>query len=936
MLKFYFYLHTIFNLIPVLVFSQVDEVNISFSIDTTHTRGIVLKVKQEFRVQPHGQVSHFYVWANAYQPNSVLSKTKLMARDDKLNFSAVKDRGSIENLIFYDDENHKIDFRYLNSELIEVQNKSNERTTLTATYELKVPRDIFTGYGWGDGGNIYLKYLFLQPAVYENGKVLKQFFKDFESLTANQTNYTLNFIEPEGTKVFTNLEKKDKGIYEGQQRDFFEIAIQRGTKFQEIKTKYAKVILGFPVDSVDFYNMKNHIEKQIMFLNRFFEPSEEPIFTTHRLAKKMGYNYVNDVKIPLIGEYKIFDNDTRVALQILPILFSTYADRSIHINNRKHHWIKNGLSTYLQIRYIEENYPHLPIAGNLLRDIHLYEFYPLNFFEASKILFKDRFNLFYKKNLLSNYDEPITTPYDVLSNENKKLVSYYKSGLVFKYLEEYIGQKKMDELLKAIFNLHSSQLLTPKEIQSFFEAHTHQDLSWFFNDLVHTNKKIDFAILGVEKKNSIQKLWVNNYSEYSGPFKVNGYNKNNEKIYSKWFQSPNKYLSLAIPDSGITKFSINEDISLPEFNYDQNFYDTKHWLNRKIKWGIVSDVKIPKYQQIFITPSMRFNNYDKLQVGFKFSNETLMPQSLEFQIHPQYSFGTGKITGGTSAMYNLFPDRGMVRKWSLWGGFQYNHFDKKLAYFKYNIGTLLYFRSPYRSLNRHHLILNFNDIWRDLGSQASPIQKELKHYNLLNIGYDYRNSHIIHERNANFFIQGSNKFQKIFGEFYYRYRFRKNKRLGIRFFAGIFLNHNLQQTTFYDFGLDHVSDYLYRFKLLGRSDTSGIFYQQFILADGGVKSNFNIKANQYLTTLNLEYPLWRWIELYADAGAYKNKKESSAFVYDSGISFKIIPDFFEIYFPVQSSLGFEPAMPGNYFERIRFKINLDWSKIRENRYKQGE
>lgn len=931
MLKFHLFISGLLSFLSISSFAQIDEVKIHFAIDSTQNEGTTLKVKQNFTLEPQAKAFHFYAWVNAYRPNSVLSEIKLMSRDDKLNFSKVKDRGGIKNLRFFDDKNQEIPFQYVNSELIKVSANADTRTNITAIYDLKVPRDIFTGYGWNSNGNIYLKYLFLQPAVYENGQVLEQFFKDFESLTANQTNYTLSFIKPKGTQVFTNLTKIDDETYLGHEQAFFEVAIHPEEQFKVIKTKSSEIIIGFPIDSADLPQMTQHLERQISFLNQFFEPLKEPVFTTRRLAEKIGYNYVDDVKIPLLGKYKIFDDDTRMALQILPVLFSAYTERSIHVNNRTNHWIKNGLSTYLQIRFLEKYYPHLPIAGNLLRDIHLFQFYPLDFFKASKIEFKDRFYFFYKNSLQENYDQPLTTPYDLLGNENQRVVSYYKSGLAFKYLEEYIGKEKMDELLKAFLNIRFNKLLEPQEIQSFFEAYTHRDLSWFFEDLIHTNKKIDFAISSVKREGGKLKLHVDNNSEYSGPFRLNGYNQNDEKIYTEWFRSPQKYLSLSIADSGITKFSLNDDLPLPEYNYARNFYDTKHLLNRKIKWGILTDIKTPQYQQIFVTPSVNFNNYDKFKLGFNFSNETLMSQAFEFDVHPEYSFGTTKLTGGTQATYNMFPNGGTVRKWSFWGGLQYNHFDKNLAYFKYNLGSLLLFRSPFRSLNRHHLILNFNDIRRNLPQNPTPIQRELKHYRLLNIGYDYWNFHIIHERRANFFVQGSNKFQKLFGEFYYRYRFSKNKRLGVRLFAGIFLNHNLKETTFYDFGLDHVSDYLYRFNLLGRSDTDGIFHQQFVLAEGGFKSNFNVTANQYLSTLNFEYPIWRWFEAYADAGVYKNRQEPSSFVYNTGLSIKIIPDFFELYFPVQSSLGFEPILPGNYFKRIRFKLNLDWAKVKEYR-----
>ena len=41
---------------------------------------------------------------------------------------------------------------------------------------------------------------------------------------------------------------------------------------------------------------------------------------------------------------------------------------------------------------------------------------------------------------------------------------------------------------------------------------------------------------------------------------------------------------------------------------------------------------------------------------------------------------------------------------------------------------------------------------------------------------------------------------------------------------------------------------------------------------------------------------------------YIKQTHDPKFIWDSGIKLKVVPDFLEIYFPVQSSLGFEPNL----------------------------
>jgi len=80
-------------------------------------------------------------------------------------------------------------------------------------------------------------------------------------------------------------------------------------------------------------------------------------------------------------------------------------------------------------------------------------------------------------------------------------------------------------------------------------------------------------------------------------------------------------------------------------------------------------------------------------------------------------------------------------------------------------------------------------------------------------------------------------------------------------------------------------------------------------------------ANQWLTTINAEASIWNWIFAYGDAGYIKNSGSSPQFVWDSDIKLSLVADYFELYFPVASTNGFEMGQ-NNYGEKIRFKVTL--------------
>ena len=92
---------------------------------------------------------------------------------------------------------------------------------------------------------------------------------------------------------------------------------------------------------------------------------------------------------------------------------------------------------------------------------------------------------------------------------------------------------------------------------------------------------------------------------------------------------------------------------------------------------------------------------------------------------------------------------------------------------------------------------------------------------------------------------------------------------------------------------------------------------------------FNTSVNQFITSINVDSHLWKWFNLYADAGIYKNRTRQAEFIWDSGVKVKVVPDFLEIYFPIASSLGFEPGFK-DYGRRIRYTLILNLGALINN------
>ena len=197
-------------------------------------------------------------------------------------------------------------------------------------------------------------------------------------------------------------------------------------------------------------------------------------------------------------------------------------------------------------------------------------------------------------------------------------------------------------------------------------------------------------------------------------------------------------------------------------------------------------------------------------------------------------------------------------------------------------------------------------------------------YGVFNIRYTHFNPGRINFSSFSTDFQVASNFSKLSFNYEFRKLTKSNRNINLRLFTGLFLKNNTDPNSdFFSFALDRPTDYLFDLNYLGRSEDAGLFSQQIIIAEGGFKSMLDTPyANQWITTANFSTSIWRYIQAYGDVGLVKNKFESANFVYDSGIRLNLVEDFFELYFPVYSNLGWEIAQ-SNYDQRIRFIITVD-------------
>ena len=200
---------------------------------------------------------------------------------------------------------------------------------------------------------------------------------------------------------------------------------------------------------------------------------------------------------------------------------------------------------------------------------------------------------------------------------------------------------------------------------------------------------------------------------------------------------------------------------------------------------------------------------------------------------------------------------------------------------------------------------------------------EVPDYSVFNINYSYNNPGMVTHLSGSLDFQLAQQFSKSSLTLEYRQLLKNDRQINLRFFGGAFLYNDMPESDYFSFALDRPTDYLFDYNYYGRSETSGVFSQQIILAEGGFKSMLEPEfANQWITTVNGSITLWKWIYAYSDVGLVKNRNKNAKLLYDSGIRLSLVQNYFEIFFPVHSSEGWE-FTGENYDQKIRFIATLD-------------
>lgn len=871
-------------------------------------------------------------WVSAYNRRGTsLVYRKLEDRNNDLHFAKNDELGKLLELNIKNSENQEIHVDAITDEnlFIPLKNalKPGESITLQLQYRMQLPDKKFTGYGTS-AQNIALKYFFIVPDRFDPDNISPRNYHDIEEPVSFNTFWTINFDIPVNTFIEGNLPQIQMNSFKGYLDSDPEFSISSYTS-PIIKVNVdgtdTEIKFGYNLKPDEKQNLEFYLPLHLKFLKEKIGSLPKSLFISDKFRAKEDFFGNNDITFWKF-RFQLFTDAEKTDLDYFGIITKKILDENIIADKQKDHWFKNGLKSYLEIQYLKKFYKDTKLLGTL-PESKIFGIKPLKFFHASKVKLLDRYGLAYQYIMLQNLDQKIDEDFGVLSNFNDMAISSFETGSLFNYSADKMGDQTFNELIKNYVSQNTGKRIDPDDFLKDLaqKEKTTNYLSQFFKQ----KNRVNFKLKRITKENDSLQIKIAKNTDAPIPVKLETETRNGErKAY--WIETEENERSkdFSLPSSdNIYKVTLNSGYIFPESSYRDNFLYAKGIFSntKKLKLKLIKDIPNPEYNEIYISPRVRFNNtYDKFLLGVNLKNQSFFDQKFLYSFTPTYSTGTGKLTGSGAVSYSFLPAESIIRSLTFGVSGSYFHYDYDLAYRKASAFSTLSFRKNPRSTVSRSIGFSYNYFERDL----SPIMianDDYKKYNLWGLGYSYSDSQMIHEKSLSLSTQGMEDFNKITAEGFYRWEFAPKQKLSVRLFAGYFLRNDTRNNLF-NYGISRVSNYTFSYNLLGESASSGLLSQQFILADGGFKSFLPGSVNHWITSVNVDSSIWKIFHVYADAGVYKNKDFPTKFIWDSGIKVRIIPDFLEVYFPIQSSLGFEPSFK-DYAKRIRYTLVLNLGSI---------
>ncbi len=689
-----------------------------------------------------------------------------------------------------------------------------------------------------------------------------------------------------------------------------------------------------PYLSENWDSAMTYVERAMHFYSDWVGPYPYPqmsvVYAPFSSAGFMEY--------PMVAQISYTDTHEFLDRVIAHEIGHTWIYGILSTNERSDPWMDEGFNSFLESQYMKSVYG---------ADVET----PLPGVFRSKTSMNDNDAVLHFVRSQRKLQPPATPP-DKQSNDQYLLSAYVLGPKGLELMRLQVGDDMMKRMYRRYFSDYKFSLVSPQDIRTSFESECTCDLSWFFENWIHTSHEIDYRIDRFDNQaNSVSLL---NKSEHANALTISGF-KDDQHVETKWLPGFEK--------QEVVKFGSDID----EVRLYDNFSPNKFW-QRDVKPKLLPAIHIfPKIgsntrNSLSVTPIFGYNLTDGIMPGAMVMTDILPQPNFKLLLMPFYGIESKEFRFHGDIRYA--PDIDILS------------FDKLLlslsaTKFGYNVDTHYLFRDDYQRISpsiafrfREADIYSHNTKWLKyryvhidqsygVGDNFFEYQfhREQRAYGIHELSLQMRSDYALRPYFANAALQAGEGFVRLNLNYNQHFRGRdKNRGFWVRGFAGWLpvLEQPKANVLFFFNGISSngysSKDYMYDEWLIGRNAVDGNFIRQVFIKDAGLKTfATNGISEKWMIGGGISAALpFRYVHFYMDAALYPSGiTQETELSYSGGLAVILIKDAFEIYLPILESKDIRQSLPYQinklWHQRITFQASFKFANpfylIDEYQYK---
>ncbi len=927
-------------------------------------------------------VIYFHLWPNAYKNDSTelgKQKERFWGRPPRLNRPSVQ--GYIDSLNFsVNNAQAKLE---LDSTHIDIGKlilprpiKPGKTMTITTPFRVKIPHASISRFGH-IGSAYKITQWYPKPAVYDHEGWHTFPYIDMGEFYSEFGSFEVSITLPDDYVVAStgNLQNKDELQRIEQLAAHTAKQIKNNqpltNPYFNDSTKNTKT-LRYKVENVhDFawFADKNYVALQEkaslpsgkeITCQAFFRNGDQKHWkkaTTYikdalkYYSKWYGeypYDYCTAIKnppgargggmeYPMITAIGQSNNDALLEIVIMHEVGHNWFYGMLGFNEREHPWLDEGINTFSEIRYMQTKYNDTNLVALALNKFAAraagVKNFPYRYYHKFSYLNVARFNL----------DQPAHIRSEAAKPMNYSSIFYSKTGMAVYMLMHYLGEEEFDKIMQSFFQKWQYKHPHPKDFEAHFQKHASKDVSWFFENAIRSDEKVDYKI----KKLDGDKLLIKNRKNGILPFPVSGI-KNDSVIFTRWYEGFSGKKEVTVPSTKVDELYIDFGESTLDL-YGHNHRLKTSGIFKKaepLSLKLIGAVEQPKQTQINFLPAAGYNYYNTGMLGFYLHSSYFPEKKFNYHLVPLYSIGTNDIVGSGLLSYTHNPQNSWLRKIKITASGKHYNYSREHGknYNRSQIKSTFDFNNS-GAHNRIYQNMNITATrGSDMGNILAGENPTCK--NFLNLDYGYRNYELFHPFRAYAGMELSDDYLRATLKLHYTLYLSEKRSHAIKFrlFGGSFLMADNISAPYYFHvnGATGAQDYKYEHTFLGRLEIPGdagsqpLLSQQFVDNQGGFAaySPFG-RTDQWMIALRAETPVPYLkkvlpVQAYGNFATFGKSKEVPGYtpenyIWEAGVKVSF-GNMLEIYFPALMSdflNKYNKNITENYWQRIRFTLNLN-------------